>query len=257
MGKIRLLAITAVVALALVATLASCQQQVTASDQIAADEQQEIQEMLDMAAEEDAKMQQVAPGVWIYVHRGGVRLHMEPLLFTEETIPLFEAYVSSADLSRAASNESDLEAIRDRLESSLSMARSNWAIIKKLTPQQRKELLESLVDSAKPADIGGKARPAYLLNCTRANAMPTTAKPGAKAYAKGWCANAHNYAYTRAEAAGKVARDRDDGWGGAYASAVEYGNWSCSSEATASATVTISGHEVPVSSDSDTNNSCN
>jgi len=146
MRKFGILTLAALAALALVATLASCQQQVTASDQIAADEQQEIQEMLDMAAEEDAKMQQVAPGVWIYVHRGGVRLHMEPLLFTEETIPLFEAYVSSADLSRAASNESDLEAIRDRLESSLSMARSNWAIIKKLTPQQRKELLESLVD---------------------------------------------------------------------------------------------------------------
>jgi len=152
MRKFGILTLAALAALALVAALASCQQQVqpqTAPGQIAADgaaEQQEIQEMLDMAAEEDAKMQQVAPGVWIYVHRGGVRLHMEPPLFTEETIPLFEAYVSSVDLSRAASNESDLEAIRDRLESSLSMARSNWAIIKKLTPQQRKELLESLVD---------------------------------------------------------------------------------------------------------------
>lgn len=87
--------------------------------------------------------------------------------------------------------------------------------------------------------------------------MRTTAGPGAKAYAKGSCVDAYNNSYARAEAEGSVVQNRDSGRDGSYASAVKYGNWSCSSYGAASAYVTVAGFTETISSDSDSYSGCN
>ncbi len=92
--------------------------------------------------------------------------------------------------------------------------------------------------------------------------MRTTAGPGAKAYAKGSCVDAYNNdaynnSYARAEAEGSVVQNRDSGRDGSYASAVKYGNWSCSSYGVASAYVTVAGFPETISSDSDAYSGCN
>ena len=83
------------------------------------------------------------------------------------------------------------------------------------------------------------------------------AGPGAKAYAKGSCVDAYNNSYARAEAEGSVVQNRDSGRDGSYASAIKYGNWSCSSYGAASAYITVAGFTETISSDSDAYSGCN
>jgi len=56
---------------------------------------------------------------------------------------------------------------------------------------------------------------------------------------------------------GSVVQNRDSGRDGPYASAVKYGNWSCSSYGAASVCVTVAGFPQTISSDTGSYSGCN
>ncbi len=180
----------------------------------------------------------VAPGIWARWDAHSVTVHLTPPLFTEESLPKFRAFVAQAEAAGAS------KTVLGQLRGALRSAEIEWETLQQLDPATIQELRRQTAPAAQP----GQAAPQGLLNCTRATAGPTTARPGAKAYAKGSCVNATNHVYARAEAAGEVRAARDAGWNGAFASAFQYGGWACASYGAASAYLSIGGFRITVDS---------
>ena len=219
--------------------------------------EQEIQEMVAKSATQDARMQNVAPAIWIDVRADSVRIHTEPPFFTDRTLPQFEDFLSTLNVNEITRDGHAAEWLQGQLNNTLDNIKLEWEGIERLSAAQKQELFDRYVQPNLSLDQNASVGPAYLLSCTRASAMSTTAGPGAKAYAKGSCENAFNSSYARAMAEGSVDSERDSGQNGSYAAAVKYGKWSCSSYGSASASVTVSGFPVTISSDSASHNGCN
>jgi hypothetical protein len=160
-------------------------------------------------------------------------------------------------LDNIAKKRYTAELILSQLDHALDNIRLGWENLQRLSPAQKQELYERFVKPNLHLPQSASFAPAYLLHCTSASAMRTSAGRGAKAYAKGSCVDAYNNSYASAEAEGSVVQNRDSGRDGSYASAVKYGNWSCGSYGAASAYVTIAGFNQTISSDSDSYGGCN
>ncbi len=262
MRRTRAFTVLASLAIGLSLLLASCQSSTAQSSSTSARldnaaVEQEVQEMMAMGSALDARLREVAPGVWVDLRADGVRIHMDPPFFTKRTLPQFESYLQNLDVNSIAKDRSVAEMIQGQLNDALDNVKLEWENLQRLSPTQKQELYDRFVKPNLHLLQSTSVAPAYLLHCTRASAMRTTAGPGAKAYAKGSCVNAYNNSYARAEAEGSVRQKRDSGRDGSYASAVKYGNWGCSSYGAASAYVTVAGFPQTISSDSDSHSGCN
>lgn len=223
---------------------------------------QEIRELEAQAQAAMSRLHPVAPGIWVDVRPDGASVRLSPPLFASESVSKFERYVESLDPRSIARDDSALETITQQLKGALASARLQWSLLQGLTEAQRRYLMEKVVqpnlERARESSVGqpGAGTLAKGWLCTAATAGTTTAGPGAKAYARGSCANAYNNAYARALAGGQVDQMSDEHYNGAYASAVEYGKWSCSSYGAASGYVEIFGARITVDSVSSAYSGC-
>lgn len=150
MRKSRPTTLLASLTMGLVLLLASCQSSKAQPSSTPArlDEaavEQEVQEMMAMRSALDARLKEVAPGVWVDVRADGVRVHMDPPFFTERTLPQFERFLQDLDVNSIAKDRYVAEMIQGQLNHALDNVKLEWDNLQRLSPAQKQELYDRFV----------------------------------------------------------------------------------------------------------------
>jgi hypothetical protein len=179
----------------------------------------------------------VAPGFRYRHQHGGISFWITAPELTEAGLQQVEAHVEA--LARAAETELDrfrLGQWKERLAAARVMARDWHVYWPKLQQEYRRILVERGVA---PENLEGYLQPAAAHCSLGASAMPTTAGPGAKAYATAHCTPGRAISgFVRTETTARAGNDwpppcRDTGWANSQCMSVAYGNTGCSSDALA------------------------
>ncbi|MBS3932890.1 MAG: hypothetical protein KGZ35_00890 [Truepera sp.] len=179
----------------------------------------------------------VAPGFRYRHQHGGISFWITAPELTEAGLQQVEAHVEA--LARAAVTELDrfrLEQWEGRLAAARVMARDWQVYWPKLQQEYERILTERGVA---PENLEGYLQPAAAQCSLGASAMPTTAGPGAKAYATADCIPGRAISgHVRTETTARAGNDwpapcRDTGWVTSQCKSVAYGSSGCSSTALA------------------------
>jgi hypothetical protein len=193
----------------------------------------------------------LAPGFRYRNHHGGVAFWITAPELTADSIQRVEAHIHK--LSRTAT--SDIEKFRlGEWKKALTRARSDHVNWQTYWPKIVKEHEQAV----------GKGLIPQVASCIRfgASAMPTTAAPGAKAYAEAECsASGFINGYVHTETSAHAASDwppacQDDATFTSQCNSVAYGNQNCHSAAFAEYYYKFSSVVIDQDTRSDSNDYC-
>lgn len=197
----------------------------------------ELEELVDTVLDPEG-WTTVAPGFRYRHQRGGISFWVTASELTEEGLEQVEAHVEA--LARSATSEIERFRLRE-WKSRLEKARAdhqNWQIYwPKLQQEYQRAIEEGAIPQGKEGDV--TLQPTSVTCSLGASAMPTTASPGAKAYATAYCDPGKAISgFVRTETTARAGSDwppdcRSDGWRSSTCSNVAYGSYSCYSTALA------------------------
>lgn len=219
----------------------------------------EIEELHDQALSSEGWIK-VAPGFRYRNHRGGTAFWITSSELTEKGLQQVEAHVQA--LERAATSDLEhfrLEEWKTRLEKA-RIAQQKWQTYWPKIQQEYREAVEKGVIPRSEDSV--TLQPTSASCSLGASAMPTTASPGAKAYATANCSPGGAISgYVRTETTARAGNDwppscRDSGWSSSQCNSVAYGNSGCDSSALAEYYYEYGPFDIVSDARYDSNNFC-
>lgn len=214
---------------------------------------------------EEARAQALDPEGWVTVatgfryrnHHGGTAFWVTPPELSEEGLQQVEAHVRGLERSAA----SDIEHFRlGEWQAQLEKARADYSDWRTYWPKLEQQVQEGIEEGVLPQDT--TLQPALASCSLGASAMPTTASPGAKGYATGYCnPGAAVSGFVRTETSARAGNDwpapcRDDGWSSSQCNSVAYGSSGCNSTALAEYYYEYQDADFVADNRYDSNSSC-
>lgn len=205
----------------------------------------EVQEMVQAA--ENRSWTLLAPGFYYSEHKGGVAFRIRFEEFAPETLPTLRSRVNSLTSNQDA-HGSNWKYILGVVENAYPRFQQAYPeLLKLLSPMPGDSIQQS--NGVTPLSFGCSAS---------ASALPTTAAPGAKAYANANCSSYTPTVSARTNAWANSQNNicNDSGMYGASCSSVQYGASGCGSLGEAQAYVYYNSFNYLLASDYDSHSGC-
>lgn len=197
----------------------------------------ELEELVSTALDPEGWVT-VAPGFRYRLQHGGISFWVTTSELTEEGLEQIQTHVEA--LRRSATSEIERFRLRE-WETVLETARENYRKRQIYWPKLQQKYQEGKEEGVLPQgeEDDVTLQPTSAQCSLSASAMPTTASPGAKAYATAYCEPGSAISgFVRTETTARAGSDwppdcRSDGWKSSTCSSVAYGSYSCYSTALA------------------------